>query len=239
MDGAFELCVTSCFDGGNEETSMTAEITDLKTHRARKIFQNFANETNSVFASEAEFFQTGKFFAFAQGYVDSGFKPDHRPTFHVTVQFRDYAADEQAKALLARLKSDGFKIEKQAFSNEFVKRIKSGEVKPDHANAYGPWATREVEFDQALRILANREDGSMGAYQPSRYGFRVASDYAYDANGVGFNVVCCGYDARRGRFEEHVVDDQYDVEELCAMMSEIRAALGDDDDDVVAFRPRL
>jgi hypothetical protein len=215
---------------------MTADITDLRAHRSRKLFQNFAERTSGVLASEAEFFQTGKFFAFAQGYVESGFADERRPRFHVTIQCRDYYPSEQAIALLARLKSDGFKIEKQSFSKDYLKRIKSGEVKPDHVNAYGPMATREVEFDQALRILANREDGSMGAYQPSRHGFRILSDYVYDADGVGFNVVCCGYDARRGRFEEHVVDDQYDVEELCAMMSEIRAALADDEDDVVSFR---
>lgn len=215
---------------------MTADITDLKAHRTRKVFQDFANRAGGVLASEADFFRTGKFFAFAQGYVDSGFDPDYCPVFHVNVECRDYDVDDQAAALLARLRYEGYEVERQSFSKEYLKKIRSGEVRPDHANAYGPTATREVEFDQALRILANREDGSMGEYQPSTHGFRIVSQKVYDGHGVGFNVVCCGYDARRGRFEEHVVDDQTDVEELCAMMSEIRAALADDDEDVVSFR---
>lgn len=217
---------------------MTADVTDLKAARFKKRINSFNASVNPLFEDERQFFLRGKFLPFAQGYIESGFADDRRPTFHVTVEFRDYFLDEAAKNLVTHLAGSGFEIEKQNFSKAFLRRIKSGEAKPDHANAYGPFATRQVEFDEALRILANREDGNLGAYQPSLHGFRQTSIKNYDKHGIGFNVVCCGYDARRGRFEEHVVDDQTDVEELCAMMSEIRASFDNEDDDVVAFRRR-
>lgn len=215
---------------------MTAGITDLKTHRVRKAAQPFSDQVGAIFKSEADFCYSGKFFAFAHGYLDSGFDRERRPTFHVTVQCRDYFVNEQAKNLLKRLVTEGFKIEKLAVSKEFLRKIKSGEAKPDAANAFGPTATLEVEFDEALRFLANREDGSMGSYQSSRYGFGTDPHLVYDAAGVGFNVVCCGYDSRRGRYQEHVVDDHCDIEELCAMMSQIRAGQVDDDDVVFFVR---
>lgn len=217
---------------------MSADVADLNGARFKKRVEAYQRSIGAVFDSERQFFECGKFLPFAQAYVESDYDPALRPTFHITVECRDYHVSDEAKALLARLKANGFTIEKQNFSKDFLRRIKSGEVKPDHANAYGPFATREVEFDEALRILANREDGSLGAYQPSLYGFRQTSIKNYDKHGIGFNVVCCGYDARRGRFEEHVVDDQADVEELCAMMSEIRASFDNSSDDVVAFRRR-
>lgn len=214
---------------------MTEKVTDLKSYRFGKAVDSYIGSVGSIYQSEQDFFRTGKFLPFADSYIDSGWDEEYRPAFHILVDFRHYKPSEEAEALLRRLKSDRFEIIKQKFGREYRAEIRRKPL--DAPGCYGPHASAEVTFEEARGIFSVREEGKLGAYQPSRGGFRTTCQENWDDRGVGFRIVVCGHDARRNRFEEHIVDNQSDMDEIVSMMSRIHASKSmTNDASVVTFR---
>lgn len=213
---------------------MTDKVTDLRSYKFGKTMDTFMGAVGGIYRSEKAFFETGKFLPFADAYVESGFDEEYRPRFHVSIDFRDYKPSEDAQALLRRLKSDRFEIDKRKFARAYLAEIRRS---PDARESYGPLASTELSFEEARGIWAARTSGKFGAYQPSSGGFRTVCKKNWDERGVGFNIVVCGNDHRRNKFEEHIIDDEADMAEVVTMMASIRASLSDSqDDDVVPFR---
>jgi hypothetical protein len=218
-----------------QETHMTDKVTDLKSYKFTKAADTFIGAIGDIYRSERAFFETGKFLPYADSYIASGFDEEYRPTFHVLIDFRDYKPTEEAQALLKRLKSDRFELRKTKYGREYLAEIKKKGT--DHNDSFGPVATAELRFDEVQGIFAGRESGKFGAYQPSASGFRTVCRKNWDHRGIGFNIVVCGNDHRRNKFEEHIIDDQSDMDEVAAMMARIRVAqMAPDTDEVVPFR---
>jgi len=213
---------------------MTDNVTDLKSYRFAKAADTYGNAIGAIYRSEKDFFSTGKFAPFADSYIDSGFDDEYRPVFHVMVDFRHLKPSAEAEALLRRLKSDRFKIHQQKFGREYLAEIRR--KGPDDPGCYGPHASAEISFEEAMGIFSVRHEGRLGTYQPSRSGFRTVHKDNWDSRGVGFRIVVCGHDARRNRFEEHIIDDQRDMDEVSGMMSRIHAAMAPEKAGVVPFR---
>lgn len=216
---------------------MSDKITDLKSHRAGKTTASYLGAVSGLIQSEKSFFSKAKFLPFADALISRDFAEDFRPRFFVLVDFRHFKPTDEAMALLRRLKSDRFDIQAQKFGGKYLAEVKR--KGPDADGSYGPQASAEVTFEEARGIFSGRETGKLGAYQPSSSGFRTAFRENWDHRGVGFRVVVSGRDDRRDRFEEHIIDDQRDMDEISSMMARINAAMAATrDDTVVPFRPR-
>lgn len=221
--------------GNKQETRMTDNVTDLKSYKFGKAVDGYVAAIGGLFQSEKEFFKAGKFAPFADAYIESGFDEQFCPRFHVSIDFRDYKPSEEAQSLLRRLKSDRFQIEKRKFARAYLAEVRKKGADP--RDSFGPIASAEVWFDEAQGVFAARNSGKLGAYQPSAGGFRTVCHKNWDERGVGFNIVVCGNDHRRSRFEEHIIDDETDMGEVVTMMARIRAAQSKNlDGDVVPFR---
>jgi hypothetical protein len=217
------------------EAHMTTNVTDLKSYKFAKAADTFVGAVGGIYRSEKAFFETGKFLPFADAYAESGFDEEYRPRFHVSIDFRDYKPSDEAQALLRRLKTDRFEIEKRRFAREYLAEVRKKGA--DHRDSFGPVASAEVGFEEARGVFAVRNSGKLGAYQPSAGGFRTVCEKNWDERGVGFNIVVCGNDHRRNRFEEHIIDNEADMDEVVTMMAQIRATQSKSDtDDVVPFR---
>ena len=213
---------------------MTENVTDLRSYKFGKAAESYAQSVGAVFRSEKEFFSTAKFAPFADAYVESGFDEEYRPVFHIQIDFRHYKPSEEAQALLRRLKSDRFEVKTQKFAKEYRAEVRRKPL--DAPGSYGPYASAEISFEEARGIFAARDEGRLGAYQPSRSGFRTSCQENWDERGVGFRIIVCGHDIRRSRFEEHIIDDDRDMAEVATMMAHIQAARTIDSSGVVPFR---
>lgn len=214
---------------------MTEKVTDLRSYKFGKAVDSFIGSVGAIYQSEKDFFRTGKFLPFADSYIDSGWDDEYRPAFHILVDFRHYKPSEEAEALLRRLKSDRFEISTQKFAREYRAEVRRKSL--DAPGCYGPHASAEVTFDEARGVFSVRNEGKLGAYQPSRSGFRTTWQENWDGRGVGFRIVVCGNDHRRNRFEEHIIDDDADWQEVATMMTHISAARSrNDETEVVPFR---
>jgi hypothetical protein len=212
-----------------------ADVTDLKSYKFGKSVDIFMGAVGGIYGSEKALFETGKFLPFAEAYAESGFDEEYRPRFHVSIDFRDYKPSEDAQALLRRLKSDRFEIEKRRFARSYLAEVRKNGADP--RDSFGPVASAEVSFEEARGVFAARDSGKLGAYQPSAGGFRTVCVKNWDDRGVGFNIVVCGNDHRRNRFEEHIIDDDADWQEIATMMAHISAARSKNDEvDIVPFR---
>ena len=160
---------------------------------------------------------------FADGYVDSGFDDEKRPRFTVAIESRDYRPTAEVADLFKELKRRRFSVERQMISRTYAAQVRR-EGTPD-GEALGPYATSEVGFDVVQELFAGRGLSGFGAYQKSELGFRVSRASAWDERGVGFTIICSGWDPRRSRFEEHVIDDQKDMEDASFMVGRIRCTL--------------
>ncbi|NTF17074.1 hypothetical protein G6L37_01350 [Agrobacterium rubi] len=213
---------------------MTDNITDLKSFKFCKTLDGYMDSISSIYQSEAAFFKEAKFAPFADSFIDSGFDREYFPTFHVLIDFRHYKPSEEALALLRRLKADRFEIVPQNFSKEYRAEIRRKPL--DAPGCYGPFASAQIGFEEARGIFSARDEGRLGAYQPSSSGFRTVFRENWDDRGVGSRIVVCGHDARRSRFEEHIIDDDRDMSEVSTMMARIQAARNNESDGVVPFR---
>jgi hypothetical protein len=213
---------------------MTSNVTDLNTYKFQKSADAFAEAADNVFKSESDYFKQGKFSQFADSYIESEFDDELRPVFHVMIDFRDYTPSEEAQSLLRRLKSDRFEIQQQRLSKQYLARLRRDGFDP--RESYGPFASAEVSFEEAMGMFSARGSGRFGAYQTSINGYRISSQKIWDDRGVGFHIIVCGKDHRRNRFEEHIIDNDTDMAEVITMMSRIRAARMGNSFDVVPFR---
>lgn len=213
---------------------MTSDVTDLGKYKFGKAVESYADAIGGLYRSERDFFRGGKFLPYADAFIESGFDCEYQPTFHVLISFRDLVPNEDAKNLLGRLKSDRFEIRTTKYARKYRAEIRKKGM--DHNDAFGPVATAELGFDEAQGIFAGRECGKFGAYQPSSGGFRTVCQRHWDERGVGFSIHACGNDHRRNRWEEHIIDDQADMDEIAAMMARINAARTNPSAEVVAFR---
>jgi hypothetical protein len=205
------------------EALMTSDVTDLGKYKFGKAVDSYADAIGGIYQSERDFFRGGKFLPYADAYIESGFDNEYRPTFHVLIDFRDYKPSEEAQSLLRRLKSDRFEIRKTKYAREYLAEIKK--KGKDHNDSFGPLATAELFwFEEVQGIFAGRDSGKFGAYQPSAGGFRTVSQKNWDERGVGFSIHVCGNDHRRNKFEEHIIDNQADMDEVAAMMARINVA---------------
>lgn len=213
---------------------MTDKVTDLGKYKFGKAVESYADAIGDIYRSEREFFRGGKFLPYADAFIESGFDREYRPTFHVVISFRDLVPNEDAKDLLRRLKSDRFEIRDIKYGRKYRAEIRKKGT--DHNDAYGPVATAELGFNETQGIFAGRQCGRFGAYQPSSAGYRTVCQRYWDERGVGFSLHVCGNDHRRNRWEEHIIDDQADMDEIAAMMARINAAQTKPSTEVVAFR---
>ncbi len=194
------------------------DVVSLQQHKSEKNAAAYMSAVKDVFASEADFFSQGKFLPFAQSYIESGYAKEYRPVFYVGVSFRDFRLTPEAKAVLADLRVKRFKIDRHKYHKDFT------------GTKTGPWCHKEVSFEEAREAFLNRNGSPLGAYQPSRSGFRTSSVENYDENGLGFHVSVLGMDGRRpGKYvdqphrqEDHIIDNEKDWQEAADMMAAIK-----------------
>ncbi len=214
---------------------MTSDVTDLGKYKFGKAVESYADAIGGLYRSERDFFRSGKFLPYADAFIESGFDREYQPTFHVLISFRDLVPNEDATKLLVRLKSDRFEIRTTKYGREYRAEIRKKGT--DHNDAFGPVATAELGFNEAQGIFAGRQSGKFGAYQPSSGGFRTVCQRNWDERGVGFSIHVCGNDHRRNKWEEHIIDDQGDMDEIAAMMARVNAArTNNDETDIIPFR---
>ncbi len=197
------------------------EVVSLSKHKTDKAMNAYADALRPLFKSEADFFQAGyKFMPFAKAYIESGFDSEMAPEFSIGVTFRDFKLTPHARELLNTMKRPWD-----------VRRTKYAKVFPKEQRE-GPYADKNISFEEARSIWESRNNSPYGAYQPSRSGFRTSSQDIFDENGLGFNLTVGGFDDRReGEFsgqkfrqEYHVIDHDKDWSEVVNMMAAINRA---------------
>lgn len=201
---------------------MEGDVINLQSHKTEKAVDDYVNVIRDMYKGEKDFFAGGKFVPFAQSYIDSQFDPKFKPWIEITVHARDYKLSPEVKALFVGLRAQRFKYES---ATKWAKgyRPKAGTVN----YALGPWATKQIDFNTARELFANREHSPYGVYQKSSSGFRSTYEYTWNEFGVGFNIVVGGYDSRRGEYpreEYHIIDDDKDMKEVSEMFAMINRA---------------
>ncbi len=183
----------------------------LSKHKSDKAMGAYADALQSVYASEADFFKEGsKFMPFAKSYIESGFDSKMAPIFSVDVTFRDYKLSPAARTLLNSMKRP-WHIHRTKYAKGYKMDQRSG-----------PYAYKDITFEEARKIWETRNSSVYGAYHPSRSGFRNSTQAIFDDNGLGFCLMVGGHDERRGGREEyHVIDDDKDWSEVVNMMAVI------------------
>lgn len=199
-------------------------VTSLKDHKVQKAFDAYATAINGLVAGERDFFAAGKFAPFAEAYLESGRDRTTAPLIEVMVKFRDYRPSAEARALKDGLRRKGFTIH-AALTWAKGCRPKAGSTE----HRLGGHATKTIEVAEAKAIFGARAQSPYGAYQESQNGFRDRTHDVWDDRGIGFSLICSGYDGRRpdkygnpARFETHVVDSDADMAELSEAFALIR-----------------
>lgn len=198
------------------------EVVDLKQHKTDKAFGSYADAIGGLIQGEKDFFSQGKFSPFAKSYIESGFDPKFAPVIGVTVMFRDFKVNPQARALLNQMAKERpkWQIHRQKYHKEFT------------GTKQGPYCMLDgISIEQARSLFENRENSPYGAYCPSRSGFRTSSVENWNEDGIGFNITVGGQDGRRGdkygnatREEYHIIDNEKDMAEVSHMFALIRRA---------------
>lgn len=202
------------------------EIVDLRQHKTDRVMGDYLDAIQGLVNSEADFFFSGKFAPFAKSYIDNQFDPKFAPQLSLDIKFRDPRPNEFVRALKQELRASRFKIEAP------VKWAKGARpMENTNEDQWGGWATKAISLEDARRLFDGRETSHFGAYQPSRMGFRTSHQNIWDKNGVGFSLTCAGFDGRRDdkygnpeRHEEHIIDNDADMQEISHMFALIRRA---------------
>lgn len=187
------------------------DVVSLGAHKVDKAVGEYTNALQGIYKGESDFFKSGKFLPFAESYIKSGFNKDFAPQIIVDVNFRDVRLNPAARELVKALRGQRFKIQPAS----------------GHAP---PFARKTVDLNTAKALFAEREQSPIGAYQPSRSGFRTAYQEHWNDAGVGFNISVGGMDSRRGergnnyREEYHIIDDDKDMAEVAQTYALIQRA---------------
>lgn len=202
------------------------EVVDMKAHKFGKAVDGYGDAIQGIVGAERDFFSTGKFAPFAKTYIDSGFDPKMAPTIELEVGLRDERPSAEARALLAQLRAERFKMVAA------TKRAKGTRPPPNpDQHGLGAFGTKLLTISEARDIFAGRENSPYGAYRRSRRGFRTDALNDWDARGAGFSIIVGGHDSRREdkygsptREEHHIIDDDKDMAEVSHMFALIARA---------------
>ena len=202
----------------NPPTLLDGEVVSLSQHKTNKNFGDYVDAVQQIYKGEADFFTEGKFLPFSKAYIDSGYDPDYAPVFSLDVSFRDEKRTPRAREVLATMTGKSWDIQRTKYEASYPKEHRSG-----------PYAVKQISFEEARTIWNSRDHSPYGAYQPSKSGFRSARIDNYDKDGMGFCLMVGGKDYRRSgkyasephREEYHIIDNQKDWQEVADMMASI------------------